>query len=87
MPQPAVDSQAPKYRKPIKRRTFHPINGGRHLIEVSQEEWEMACKLADQMRPPMNPTHLIRWIIDEGLKREWEAAIAAGAIVVEEPGK
>lgn len=47
----------------------------------------MACRLADTMQPPMVPSELIRWLFSEGLKREWEAAIAAGAIVVEEPGK
>lgn len=85
MPQSAVVSQPRKYRKAVKQRRFHPINGGRHLVEVSQEEWEMACRLADQMQPPMIPSQLIRWLFDEGLKREWEAAIAAGAITVEKP--
>lgn len=57
----------------------------RHNFDVSHEQWMMAAQLAASMRPPMKIGPLINWILDEGLKREWEAAIAAGAIVVEKP--
>lgn len=63
----------------------HQYAGGRHMVEASPVQWEIACKLADNMRPPMRPSELIRFLFGEALQREWEAAIAAGAITVEKP--
>lgn len=39
------------------------------------------------MRPPSSVSAVMQWLLDEALKREYEAAVKAGAIVLEEEKK
>lgn len=86
---PAATSQdLAKYSaQPRKRLARRYRQTARHTIDIDDDQWIAASKLAEVMKPKSKPSLVLQWLLDEGLKREWEAAIAAGAIVVEEPTK
>lgn len=80
-----VRPKRPRYDKRNRAKRFRLTV--RHNIDVDDNQWEIATRLGEMMRPPMKPSVFMHWIVDEGLQREWEAAIAAGAIVVDNPSE
>lgn len=66
-------------------RQFHQSR--RHSVNLDDEQWEMGTKIAASMRPPSSVSAVMQWLLDEALKREYEAAVKAGAIVLEEEKK
>ena len=79
----SVRPKRPRYDKCNRTKRFRGTI--RHNVDVDDDQWEIATRIGEMMQPPMKPSVLIHWLLDEGLKREWEAAIAAGAIVVDNP--